>query len=89
MSLSDFIRAEKNDPNAFWRLASGDHQNLLAEALELLEKTHRAHSECDCETCCEVDDCLHPIGAVQHSGTDEQVQKPGSTEPGGLGGGRQ
>jgi hypothetical protein len=34
MSLAEFIEGEKADPNLWWRLSSGDHQNLLDEAID-------------------------------------------------------
>lgn len=37
-SLAEFRRAEHTDPNHFWRLNSGDHQNLLDDALDALEQ---------------------------------------------------
>jgi hypothetical protein len=34
MSLAEFIEGEKADSNLWWRLSSGDHQNLLDEAID-------------------------------------------------------
>lgn len=35
-SLAEYLA--NPDPNAFWRLASGDHENLLDEAVEALRQ---------------------------------------------------
>ncbi len=35
MNIKDYIK--DNDPNKFWRLSSGQHENLLNEALERIE----------------------------------------------------
>ena len=37
MNLNVFIEKGKEDSNLFWRLSSGEHQNLLDEAIEKLE----------------------------------------------------
>ena len=37
-SLDEYAALEKADPNAFWRLDSGHHQNLLDEALAEVER---------------------------------------------------
>lgn len=42
MPLSDYIEMEKADSNLFWRLDSGHHQNLLDEAIELIEESDAA-----------------------------------------------
>ena len=36
MRLAEYVQAEKKDGNLFWRLQSGDHLNLLDEAIEAL-----------------------------------------------------
>ena len=41
-SLSEFIKAQEEDSNHFWRLSSGDHLNLLEEAVERLERIQAA-----------------------------------------------
>ena len=38
MNLSEFVKAEQQDRNLFWKLQSGDHQNLLDEALSIIEE---------------------------------------------------
>lgn len=35
--LAEFRAAEAEDSNAFWRLESGDHQNLLDQAIEQID----------------------------------------------------
>jgi hypothetical protein len=35
--LAEFRKQLAEDDNAFWRLQSGDHQNLLEEALDQLD----------------------------------------------------
>lgn len=37
-SLAEYRRQAAEDPNAFWRLKSGDHQNLLDEAIEQIDQ---------------------------------------------------
>lgn len=34
MTLNEYIERSKVDSNLFWRLPSGDHQNLLDEAID-------------------------------------------------------
>ncbi|MGK3708678.1 hypothetical protein [Arthrobacter sp. IK3] len=41
-SLSEFREMEAADSNIFWRLESGDHQNLLDEAMEEIDGLHEA-----------------------------------------------
>jgi hypothetical protein len=41
MNLKEFIEGEKKDSNLFWTLQSGEHQNLLYEAIEKMEETER------------------------------------------------
>jgi hypothetical protein len=36
MKLDEYMTT--NDDNAFWRLSSGDHQNLLDEAIERMQE---------------------------------------------------
>ena len=36
MNLAEYVKAEQEDSNLFWRLDSGDHLNLLEEALEII-----------------------------------------------------
>jgi hypothetical protein len=36
MNLAEYIKAQEIDDNTFWRMSSGEHQNLLDEAIELL-----------------------------------------------------
>jgi len=38
MNLAEYLEAEKDDSNAFWRLSSGDHLNLLEEAVDEIER---------------------------------------------------
>jgi hypothetical protein len=38
MNLSEFIKKYKNDDNVFWMLELGEIQNLLEEAIEIIEK---------------------------------------------------
>lgn len=38
MNLKEFVEEEKKDRNLFWRLQSGEHQNLLYEALDEIER---------------------------------------------------
>ena len=33
MTVDEFLKQEKNDPNLWWRLSSGEHQNLFEEAV--------------------------------------------------------
>ena len=37
MNLDEYIRQSETDSNLFWRLDSGEVQNLLDEAIELIE----------------------------------------------------
>ncbi len=37
MNLKEYIEALKKDDNIFWYLSSGEHQNLLDEALGKIE----------------------------------------------------
>ena len=37
MNLDEYIRQSETDSNLFWRLDSGQVQNLLDEAIELVE----------------------------------------------------
>lgn len=37
MNLDEYIRQSETDSNLFWRLDSGEIQNLLDEAIELIE----------------------------------------------------
>ena len=52
MNLDEYIRQSETDGNLFWRLDSGDIQNLLDEAIELIEalraviNTHPNPLEC-------------------------------------------
>lgn len=49
-TLTEFIQASEDGDNAFWYLESGDHQNLLDEAIDLsdtLREVLRAwHERC-------------------------------------------
>ena len=38
MNLKEFIEKSKEDSDLFWRLQSGEHQNLLDEAIERIYK---------------------------------------------------
>lgn len=38
MSVADFLTTSETDPNLWWRLPSGDHQNLFDEAVERAER---------------------------------------------------
>lgn len=44
-SLDEYRALEKTDSNAFWRLDSGHHQNLLDAALEEIERLRTALDE--------------------------------------------
>lgn len=37
-SLAEYRHLDAEDGNAFWRLQSGDHQNLLEEAIEEIDR---------------------------------------------------
>lgn len=37
LPLAEFRMREKEDPNLFWRLRCGDHQNLLEEAIDHMD----------------------------------------------------
>jgi len=37
MTLAEYVKAEAEDGNLFWRLPTGDHLNLLDAALEEIE----------------------------------------------------
>jgi hypothetical protein len=39
--LAEFLAGQQEDPNLFWRLSSGDHQNLLEEACDQLDAVRR------------------------------------------------
>lgn len=41
-SLQEYRRRQREDPRLFWRLASGDHQNLLEEAIEQIDSLRQA-----------------------------------------------
>lgn len=41
MDLQTYLKQCDKDPNLFWRLSSGDHLNLLEEALENLENVQK------------------------------------------------
>ncbi len=45
MNLSEFIEESKRDRNLFWRLQSGEHQNLLDEAIERIEELEGYQAE--------------------------------------------
>ena len=53
MNLDEYIRQSEADSNLFWRLDSGQIQNLLDEAIELVEalraiiNTHPNPLECE------------------------------------------
>ncbi len=38
MTLAEYRRQAEDNANAFWYLSAGDHQNLLQEALDLIEE---------------------------------------------------
>ncbi len=42
MNLSEYLEASQEDDNTFWRLTSGQHLNLLNEAIELYETATEA-----------------------------------------------
>ena len=52
MNLDEYVRQSETDSNLFWRLDSGEVQNLLYEAIELIEalraiiNTHPNPLEC-------------------------------------------
>ena len=46
-TLDEYMAADANDSNAFWRLESGDHHNLLDEAIERLDALQRESDEDD------------------------------------------
>ena len=52
MNLDEYVRQSETDSNLFWRLDSGEVQNLLDEAIELIEalraiiNTHPNPLEC-------------------------------------------
>ena len=52
MNLDEYIRQSETDSNMFWRLDSGEVQNILDEAIELIEalraiiNTHPNPLEC-------------------------------------------
>ena len=52
MNLDEYVRQSETDSNLFWRLDSGQVQNLLDEAIELIEalraiiNTHPNPLEC-------------------------------------------
>ena len=48
MTLDEYTSASAEDDNLFWRLDSGDIQNLLEEAMERLDLETKAH-RIDCE----------------------------------------
>ena len=37
MTLNEFIEQQEEDSNLFFRLSTGDHQNLLDQAIERIE----------------------------------------------------
>ena len=39
MTLDGYINSK--DPNEFWKLSSGDHQNLLDEAIERIQENEK------------------------------------------------
>lgn len=44
-SLDEFLAMRAADPNAWWRLDSGDHLNLFEEALDELERLETGTQE--------------------------------------------
>lgn len=41
MNLEEYIKNRKEDGNLFWRLSSGDHLNLLEEAIDRICRTEK------------------------------------------------
>ena len=41
MTLQEYIKGSKEDSNFFWRLHPGDMQNLLDEAVEVLDELRK------------------------------------------------
>ena len=37
MNLKQYLKEQEEDKNLFWKLSPGDHQNLLDEAIELID----------------------------------------------------
>jgi hypothetical protein len=48
--LMEYLRLESQDPNLFWRVACGNHQNLLEDASARIEAVLKLHKE-HCITC--------------------------------------
>lgn len=44
-TLAEYRRMEAGDPNTFWRIDSGDHQNLLEEAQNTIQTLAKALQE--------------------------------------------
>ena len=42
MNLDEFRKAFEEDDNIWWRMGSGDHLNLLEEALELIDSLNES-----------------------------------------------
>ena len=45
MTLDEYIKGSKEDSNFFWRLHPGDMQNLLDEAVEVIEELEKRLEE--------------------------------------------
>lgn len=50
-TLEEYVRWDRWDSNLFWRLSSGDVQNLLDAAIERLEAAGLLRAEGDCGAC--------------------------------------
>ena len=59
MTLNEYMMTD--DSNAFWRLSSGDHQNLLDEAVDRMSDAHQRLTSVLCD----------PEGNVCCHGSDE------------------
>lgn len=53
--FEEYLAEEKKDPNFWWRIACGHHQNLLDDAIERIEIALQQHPP-HCHTC-GVDNC--------------------------------
>jgi hypothetical protein len=62
MSLAEFIEGCRADSNLFWRLPSGDHQNLLEEAVDRIAELGAFVNSLDIE-------CMHPDMGGEHQCT--------------------
>ena len=49
MTLAEYVKAEAEDGNLFWRLPTGDHLNLLDAALEEIDDLRELLIDCETE----------------------------------------